>query len=117
MDRPRPALELISNQPDQPGPESNLPVQLTPLIGREREIEAARKLLQAPEVRLLTLTGPGEVGKTRLALQLAGDLAGGFADGVRFVALASISDPSLVAPTIARTLGIKSSGNDRCPSS
>jgi ATP-dependent Clp protease ATP-binding subunit ClpA len=82
MDSPRPALELISKQPGQPTPESNLPVQLTPLIGREREIEAVSGLLRRPEVRLVTLSGPGGVGKTRLAVRVVEDLTGDFADGI-----------------------------------
>jgi ATP-dependent Clp protease ATP-binding subunit ClpA len=66
----------------QPTPESNLPVQLTPLIGREREIEAVSGLLRRPEVRLVTLSGPGGVGKTRLAVRVVEDLTGDFADGI-----------------------------------
>src|SRR6266699_3779389 len=85
----------------------NLPVQLTSRIGREQEIAAVGHLLQRREVRLLTLTGPGGTGKTRLGLQVAAELSEEFSDGVFFVNLAPISDPELVVPTIAQTLGLK----------
>ncbi|HLZ56132.1 MAG TPA: protein kinase [Ktedonosporobacter sp.] len=85
----------------------NMPVQPTLLIGREQEVAAVRHLLLTEEVRLVTLTGPGGVGKTRLGLQVATECAGSFADGVFFVNLASVSDPNLVVPTIAQTLGIQ----------
>nr|HET6904539.1 tetratricopeptide repeat protein [Ktedonobacteraceae bacterium] len=88
----------------------NLPAQLTPLIGREQEIQAVCSLLQRAEVRLVTLTGTGGVGKTRLGLQVATDLLHDFTDGVCFVPLAPISDPALVVPTIAQALGIKEAG-------
>src|SRR5207248_9385905 len=83
------------------------PVQLTPLIGREKEVAAVQSLLQREHVRLVTLTGPGGTGKTRLGLQVAAELSDLFADGVYFVDLAPISDPDLVVPTIAQTLGIR----------
>jgi len=86
---------------------SNLPVQPTPFIGREIELEAVRLELARPEVRLLTLTGPGGTGKTRLALQVVADLRNGFADGVFFVPLAAIRDPALVMPAIAQTLDVR----------
>ncbi len=92
-------------------PPHNLPVQPTPLIGREQEIEEALSLLRRADVQLLTLTGSGGVGKTRLALRLATELLADFESGVFFVSLASISDPNLVLSTIAHTLGIRESGS------
>jgi predicted ATPase/class 3 adenylate cyclase len=90
---------------------NNLPAQPTALVGRERELEEVLALVRNPAVRLLTLTGPGGTGKTRLGLQAAAELTDEFVDGVFFVALAAISDPVLVAPMIARTLGLTESGN------
>lgn len=85
----------------------NLPAQLTTLVGREQEVAAACTLLRRAEVRLFTLSGPGGVGKTRLAFQVATELRNDFADGVSFVPLAPISDPNLVVPTIAQTLRLR----------
>ncbi|MFL5695762.1 MAG: protein kinase domain-containing protein [Ktedonobacteraceae bacterium] len=86
---------------------NNLPVQLTPFLGREQELATVQQLLRRDEVRLLTLTGPGGTGKTRLGLQVAADLSDFFTDGVFFVNLATMSDSALVAPTIAQTLDIR----------
>jgi class 3 adenylate cyclase len=86
---------------------NNLPVQFTPLIGREQEVTAVQRLLQREHVRLVTLTGPGGTGKTRLGLQVAAELIDLFTDGVYFVNLAPISDPEFVGPTIAQTLGLR----------
>ena len=83
--------------------QTNLPVQATPLVGRERELGEAGELLR--EHRLLTLAGPGGSGKTRLALQLAADAVEDFPDGVWWVSLAAVADPELVLPTVAQTLG------------
>lgn len=86
---------------------NNLPLQLTSFIGREREIDEVKQWLSV--TRLMTFTGPGGCGKTRLAIQVAAELIEEFRDGVFFVALAPIAEPGLVAPTIAQTLGIRES--------
>src|SRR5947209_15099547 len=91
-------------------PQYSLPAPLTPLVDREREIAAVCTLLCRPEVRLVTLTGTGGIGKTRLALHVATELLADFPDGVSFVSLAPISDPTLVLSTIAQGLDIKESG-------
>jgi len=87
---------------------TNLPAPVDALIGREREVAEVRQLLAT--ARLVTMTGPGGVGKTRLALAVAGDLAAAVPDGICFVDLASIRDPSLVVPAIARALGVSDTG-------
>jgi predicted ATPase/DNA-binding CsgD family transcriptional regulator len=84
----------------------HFPTSLIPLIGREQEVEAICALLLQPEVRLLTLTGPGGVGKTRLALQIPAEVFSAFADGICFVSLAHICAVDLVLPTIAQALGL-----------
>ena len=96
-----PPLKTLDNS------SNNLPIQPTSLIGREKELEALLHLLRREEVRLLTLTGPGGIGKTRLGLQVAAELSDLFADGVYFVNLAPLSDPAFVVPTLAQTLDIK----------
>src|SRR4051812_34741895 len=85
----------------------NLPLQVTPLLGREQDVQAVRSLLLSDDVRLVTLTGPGGTGKTRLGLQVAADLLEYFEDGAFVVELAPISDPDLVLSTIARALGVR----------
>ncbi len=80
---------------------SNLQEPLTPLIGREQEVASVLAQFRRVEVRLLTVTGPPGVGKTRLGLQVAGDLAADFPAGFFFVSRAPVHDSNLVAPTIA----------------
>jgi predicted ATPase len=87
--------------------QTNLPVQPTPFLGRERELGEVLGLLRADDARLLTLTGPGGSGKTRLAVQAAAEVVGGYPHGVWWVPLQALRDPSLVEPTIAATLGAK----------
>ncbi|HET9493410.1 MAG TPA: helix-turn-helix domain-containing protein, partial [Chloroflexia bacterium] len=87
-----------------------LPVSPTPIVGREAEVAALREMMREGTHRLISLTGPPGTGKTRLALHVAGEAAGEFRDGVRFVALASITDPDLVPATIARCLGLSEAG-------
>lgn len=77
------------------------------LIGREREITSIRAYINHPDIRLINLTGPGGIGKTSLALQVAADLEASFTDGVFFVPLAALTDASLVGATLAHTLGIQ----------
>ncbi|HMA33334.1 MAG TPA: tetratricopeptide repeat protein [Chloroflexia bacterium] len=99
-----PAVVLPGPAPG--GGPHNLPVQPARLIGREREMAALTTLLRRPAVRLVTLTGAGGTGKTRLAVQVALELLPAFADGVYYIALAPIRDPTLVASTVAEALGL-----------
>jgi predicted ATPase/class 3 adenylate cyclase len=85
---------------------NNLPTQPTSLIGRDAEVTAVQKILSRPEVQIVTLTGAGGSGKTRLAVQIAAELVDGLPDGVFFCPLASISDPGLVILTLAQKVGV-----------
>jgi predicted ATPase/serine/threonine protein kinase len=90
---------------------NNLPVPRTAFIGREAEAAALCQLLGREDVRLVTLTGPGGIGKTRLALHVAGEIAGQFPGGVCFVPLSAVSEPGLIASAIAQAAGVSETGN------
>lgn len=96
-----PPLKTLDNRPN------NLPLQRSLLIGRERELEDIQQLLLRPDVGILTLAGPGGIGKTRLALQVAAELADSFSDGVFFVPLASVPKPELLNLAVAQALGLQ----------
>jgi len=100
-----PPLRTLDSTPN------NLPTQLTSFIGREQDVAEARRLLGG--TRLLTLTGPGGIGKTRLSLQLAADVSQDFPDGVFFVPLSAVMDSELIPSVIVNVLGIVISGNQR----
>jgi predicted ATPase/class 3 adenylate cyclase len=102
-----PALKTLGNRP------TNLPAQPNPMIGRDKELGEILQILRTDDVRLLTLTGPGGAGKTRLALQIGAELLDEFRSGVFFVSLAPIADTDLLVPTIAQALAIREiSGED-----
>jgi predicted ATPase/serine/threonine protein kinase len=89
---------------------TNLPVSRTGFVGREKEAAAAKELLLRPDVRLVTVTGPGGIGKTRLAVEVANGLVEWFPGGIHFVPLSPLSDPGLIASAIIQTLGIWEAG-------
>ena len=91
-------------------PPNNLSGELSPLIDRETERAEIVKLLMQPEIRLLTLTGVGGTGKTRLARAAAGESFASFADGVYFIELGAIENPELILPVIGQTLGVREEG-------
>jgi len=88
----------------------SLPVSRTGFVGREKEAAAAGDLLLRPEARLVTITGPGGIGKTRLAVEVAGTLKENFSGGIYFVALSPLSDPALISAVIVQALGIRGAG-------
>jgi predicted ATPase/serine/threonine protein kinase len=106
----RDRLADVPGRESEPRP-SNLPVQRTAFIGRERETADLRQLLSRPGIHLVTLTGPGGIGKTRLALQVAGETADQFPSGVCFVALSAIGERGLIASAIAQAVGVRETGN------
>ncbi len=87
-----------------------LPVQRTGFVGRKQEVAAAKELLLRQDVHLVTITGPGGIGKTRLAVQVASGLVDRFPGGTHFVSLSPVNDPGLIASTIVQTLGIRETG-------
>jgi predicted ATPase len=90
---------------------SNLPAPTSAFVGRDKERAAAKELLLRDDVRLVTATGPGGIGKSRLALEVAREVSDAFPGGVYFVPLAAVKDPGLLAFTIVRTLGIRETAN------
>src|SRR5215213_1907727 len=104
----------MATSPPVTRPSPPVPALLTSLVGREREVEHVCALIHLEDVRLLTLTGPGGLGKTRLALAASAAAADGFADGVRFVPLAAVQDHRLVAAVLAQAVASGTWG--RCPS-
>ena len=103
-------MPVATSTPHTSQQRQSLPAQATSLIGRDHEVAAIIRLLRAEDVRIVTLTGPGGTGKTRLALAVAHALQHEFADGVWFVDLAPIGEAELVAATIAATLELRPSG-------
>jgi predicted ATPase/transcriptional regulator with XRE-family HTH domain len=105
-----PPLSTLAPAPAPRHQHSHLPVSPTPLIGREHELNIIPKQLLEPACRLLTLTGPGGIGKTRLSIEVGRTLEPHFADGVHFISLAGVGSPESIPPAIADILGIGFSG-------
>ena len=104
--------DRFSEKPARPAESrpANIPAQRTGFVGREKELAAARELLLRQDVRLVTVTGPGGIGKTRLAVEVANDLNDYFSGGIHFVPLSSLRDSSLIASAVVQSLGIREVG-------
>ncbi|HSR30446.1 MAG TPA: tetratricopeptide repeat protein [Anaerolineae bacterium] len=107
---PLAGLGAVSSRPVRTHVVSNLPCPPTPLIGREPELAALARLLCDPQCRLLTLVGPGGIGKTRLAIEAALSMQGQFVHGVFFVPLVSLAEPRFIIPAVADALGLQLAG-------
>jgi predicted ATPase/DNA-binding SARP family transcriptional activator len=107
---PREPRESIP--PARATPVYNLPAELTPLVGRKRSVADVLRRLGAPTCRLLTLVGPGGIGKTRLAIRVAEQARNAFADGVAFVSLQAIESGELIVPAVADALGLQLAGSE-----
>ena len=104
------AASMATTAPqDAPARQVKLPVHLTAFVGRAKEVGEVASLLVAPSTRLVTLSGPGGIGKSRLAFEVARAIAGEFADGVAVIPLSAVADPHLVIPAMARALDVKES--------
>src|SRR5215204_5060844 len=106
-----PVLRAVPDADGGRASRGRVPMPLTALFGREQEAALAGSLLRRDDVRLLTLTGPGGVGKTRLAIKIADEAAELFRDGVRFVSLAAVTADDQVAITIAHAFGLVGAGD------
>ncbi|HLO29861.1 MAG TPA: helix-turn-helix domain-containing protein, partial [Anaerolineales bacterium] len=107
VERLPPVSKLIANpniSPTSTASKTSLPILPTPLIGRQREMDELTQLLRDPQCRLLTLVGPGGIGKTRLAIETASCVPDDFADGVYFVPLAPVNSTRFIVPVIADTI-------------
>ena len=109
VDRLFPVSKLVP-RPNISSPKTNLPVLPTPLIGRQHEVDELTKLLRDPQCRLLTLVGPGGIGKTRLAIETASRVQDDFADGVYFVPLAPVNSTRFIVPVLADAIGFMFQG-------
>src|SRR5579885_2727354 len=98
------ALPAARWSPSSQAHSADIPAAITPLVGRDGELSSAVAILRRAAVRLLTLTGPGGVGKTRLAIAIADALRADYPDGVCFVSLGPVHDPALLAASIAQAL-------------
>src|SRR5512143_1874215 len=113
VDRLSPPSKLLtgSSAPSPAAfPRTNLPVLPTPLIGRQREVEELAQLLHNPQCRMVTLTGPGGIGKTRLSIETASQVQDAFADGVYFVPLASVNTTRSIVPVMGDAVGFTFQG-------
>ena len=116
VDRLSTVLEARRQPQTYPPRTANLPVLPTPLIGRQREVEELSQLLRDPQCRLLTLVGPGGIGKTRLAIETASHMQDAFADGVYFVPLAPANSTRFIVPVIADAIGFAFAERKSCRS-